>query len=66
MAGFYNCLIFWNECTSQFKFDLLEWEDVTGACHSYATAGFINCFPYISYTGMTFVYSLYCGCGLCW
>ena len=36
MAGFYNCLIFWNGSMSQFKLVMPK-----------TTAGFINCFPLI-------------------
>ena len=56
--------------------DLLEWEHVTVQI-SYAcktTAGFINCFPlinfvfdvYLTWIALECVYSLHCGCGLCW
>ena len=44
MAGFYNCLIFWNGSTSQFKL-------VMPACKT--TAGFINCFPLVFYVYLT-------------
>ena len=44
MAGFYNCLIFWNWRTLQFKL-------VMPACKT--MAGFINCFPLVFYVYLT-------------
>ena len=44
MAGFYNCLIFWNGRTLQFKL-------VMPACKT--MAGFINCFPLDFYVYLT-------------
>ena len=44
MAGFYNCLIFWNGRTLQFKL-------VMPACKT--MAGFINCFPLVFYVYLT-------------
>ena len=49
MVGFYNCLIFWNGSTSQFKL-------VSYACKT--TAGFINCI--LSTVGVAFVGRLVC------
>ena len=61
MAGFYNCLIFWNGRTLQFKL-------VMPACKT--MAGFINCFPldfYVYLTKVTqeCVYSLYVSTIVC-
>ena len=44
MAGFNNCLIFWNGRTLQFKL-------VMPACKT--MAGFINCFPLVFYVYLT-------------